>query len=92
MVGGTSSIELLPAISTITCGDFTYFGNEACNNHLQVSMPSGISSAHYGIQVIVWVLFYNDSTWTSANNIAVALGANSISRAMSSYDGQVQAC
>ncbi len=86
MIGGSSSITILPSTSTVLCAGSTYYGTHACNKNLSISMA--ISLAHYEIQVIFWVVFADDKTWNGVDNIYITLGSNQVSRIMSTFDGQ----
>ncbi len=55
---------------------------------MQISMPRGISAPHYAIQVVVWVILYDDTTWTASNNIRMNLGSNAVTISTTSFDGQ----
>lgn len=91
MTSGTSDIQLTPS-SSYTCGDYTLFGTQACSSNLQLTLSSGITVPHYQMQVIAWIFLYDDSTWTTNNNITLALGSTSTIISMANFDGQLSAC
>jgi hypothetical protein len=92
MSGGTSNVQILPTSSLFSCGSYSYYGNYDCTTNMQISISSGISIPHYAIQLVVWVLFYDDSTWTNANNIDLTVGSTIVARNMASFDGQTGHC
>lgn len=88
MSGSTSNVQMLPSISMTSCGSYSYYGNYPCTTTMQVSLTVGVSIPHYAIQVIVWVLLYDDTKWASTNNINVGFGSSTTTRSMGSFDGQ----
>lgn len=85
-------MQMLPTKPLVGCGSYIYYGNYDCTTTLQISMPSGISIPHYAIQVVVWILFSDDSTWNDANNIGLALGSTIVTRNMATFDDQKKYC
>jgi hypothetical protein len=83
---------MLPNSPLYTCGAYNYYGNYDCTTTMQISMPSGISLPHYAIQVVVWVILYEDITWTGSNKIRMNLGSNAVSISTTSFDGQQSIC
>lgn len=91
MVSGTTDIQLTPS-SPYNCGSYSLFGIQSCGSNLQATLASGVSVAHYEVQVIAWIFLFDTSSWANSKTITFALGTATATISMANFDGQVTAC
>jgi len=89
---GGGGFVITPSSTTNCGGTYTYYGNLLCTDSATITLSAGITNPFFSIQISVWIILLDSTTWTNSNNIAINFGGTVVSRSMSLPDTQLSVC